>query len=245
MQRCADETNYRFFHDLVHAAADKSLAESEKEIVHHKIGKLLQKRSVGNGNNMVSVVYHLNRGQRCLSSAEERVEVAQMNLLVGQAAVRSLAYDSALFFFSSALKLLEGEECWGKHRALTFRLHHEKLRALSLTHSPAHTQDEFSELLTRSVAIEEKAEVLLLRQFMLSLRESWKESYMCGLELLELLGVPLPAEPTESFLKEQLGRVLKLLGDRLPEGKKPKEKSRQETPGITKEEKLLYLFSSH
>lgn len=231
VQRCADETNYRFFHDLVHAAADKFLADCEKEQAHNRIGKILQRKSQQaaktNKDDMVKVVYHMNRGQRCLSDSE-RVELAQMNLQVGQAAVRSLAYDSALFFFNSALKLLEGEECWGKHRALTFRLYHERLRALSLTHSPAHTQEEFAELLERAVAIEEKAEVYLTRQFMLSLRESWKESYMCGLELLAILGVPFPAEPDEAFLKEQVARVLKLLDAQLPEGvnkANPKKKS--------------------
>ncbi len=116
---------------------------------------------------MVSIVSHLNRGSECLQSADERLALAHMNLQVGQAAIRSLSYEGALFFFENALKLLP-EDSWRTHHALTLRLHLENMRTLSLTHAPDTTQNTFAALLTHSDTLEERAEVRLFVFFLSS-----------------------------------------------------------------------------
>ena len=115
------EHSYRFLHDRVQEAAYSLIPQELRAEVHLRIGKLLaahtppEKREEG----IFEIVNQLNRGSHLITSAEERVRVAELNFMAGRRAKISTAYASALKYLAAGRALLT-EEMWDDNYELIF-----------------------------------------------------------------------------------------------------------------------------
>jgi predicted ATPase/signal transduction histidine kinase len=118
--------NYKFLHDRIQQAAYSLIPEDQKQQTHLKIGQLLLQNTPPDAlaANIFEIANHLNQGVSLIQSANEKIELVSLNLLAGQKAKASVAYESALNYLNAGLHLL-GEESWQEQYKLTLELHVE------------------------------------------------------------------------------------------------------------------------
>ncbi len=114
---------FKFQHDRVHEAAYLLIPESERPKTHLNIGRLLSKIYGGRDleNQIMEVVRHYNLAPNLLKSAEDRLEVCQLNLLAASKSRNSVAYEASLYH----LKLAKGylpESPWTEQYALSLKI---------------------------------------------------------------------------------------------------------------------------
>src|SRR5262249_25305633 len=117
------DDSYRFAHDRVQEAAYALIREERRAPAHLRIGRLLTAKIPPDKREEVvfDIVSHYNRASSLLTSADEREEVAALNLMAARRAKASAAYASALSYVGSGTGLLT-EESWQDRHALAFAL---------------------------------------------------------------------------------------------------------------------------
>jgi predicted ATPase/signal transduction histidine kinase len=183
---------YRFVHDRIQQAAYSLISESQKQILHCKIGQRLL-RQLSNSNQdsrLFETVNQLNLGHRCLTTQAERDLLIQLNLAAGRKAKMSTAYDIAITYLTTGIDLL-APDSWNTHYQVTFSLYIETAEVF-------HLKTEF----TRSEAVVDiilqhtsnrldrvKAYDLKIRSFIA--QNQMREAIALGLQVLESIGVSL------------------------------------------------------
>ncbi|OHV97547.1 hypothetical protein AKG95_10155 [Janthinobacterium lividum] len=111
--------HYRFLHDRVQQAAYLVADAATRAANHLRIGRLLL-RHVTPGHHdetLFEIVEQLNAGRALLDDAEERVQLAALNLQAGVKARRSAAFQATLEHMRIGLALLPAE-AWSVHADL-------------------------------------------------------------------------------------------------------------------------------
>ena len=122
----ASDTHYAFLHDRVQQAAYALIPPERRQMVHLTVGRLLLSRTPRErlDARRFDIVQHLNLGRTLISTRQERVSVATLNLDAGRKAKSSTAHDTALELFLAGIELLD-EAAWDNEHALAFALHLE------------------------------------------------------------------------------------------------------------------------
>jgi predicted ATPase/GAF domain-containing protein/tRNA A-37 threonylcarbamoyl transferase component Bud32 len=124
---------YKFLHDRVQQAAYSLIQEEEKKAVHLQIGRLLLKNTQEDEleENIFNIVNQLNEGAEFITEQSEKDELAKLNLKAGKKAKASTAYEPALKYLETGLKLL-ALNSWHHQYKLTLEMHIETLEMLYL-----------------------------------------------------------------------------------------------------------------
>ncbi|MBW4668334.1 MAG: diguanylate cyclase [Cyanomargarita calcarea GSE-NOS-MK-12-04C] len=112
---------YKFLHDRVQQAAYSLIPESSIQSTHLKIGQLLLKNTTlqEQKDNIFTLVNQLNFGTDLLKTQIEKDELAQLNLIAGQKAKASTAYEAAVNYLNIGLQILHPDS-WQNQYRLTF-----------------------------------------------------------------------------------------------------------------------------
>ena len=116
--------DYKFAHDRVQQAAYSLIDESSKKEFHLTIGRLLFKNTTDPEERVFEIANHLNAGIDLIIEKEEKINLANLNLLAGVKAKNSNAENTALKHFSIGLQALSQDD-WHTHYELCFKLHRE------------------------------------------------------------------------------------------------------------------------
>ena len=121
---------YKFLHDRVQQAAYALIPEEEKKQVHLQIGRLLLKNITEDElqNNIFDIVNQLNEASDLITEQLEKDELAQLNLQAGKKAKASTAYEPALRYLETGLKLLPFNS-WENQYKLTLDIHIRNFRS--------------------------------------------------------------------------------------------------------------------
>ena len=113
------EGSYRFIHDRVQEAAYSLIPEALRAEAHLRIGRLLAAQTPPEKREeaIFEIVNQLNRGAALITHAEEREQLAELNLIAGKRAKASTAYASALTYLNAGAALL-AEDCWERRHEL-------------------------------------------------------------------------------------------------------------------------------
>ncbi|MBE8968550.1 PAS domain S-box protein [Nostocales cyanobacterium LEGE 12452] len=206
---------YKFSHDRVQQAAYALINEPQKQVVHLQIGRnLLEKTSPERlSNRLFEVVDHLNQGIKLVTAQLERNEITKLNLMAGQKAKGATAYEAALQYFNIGLKLLDTDS-WVSEYDLTLALYSEAAAAAYL-HGRFDEMEQLVEVvLNRAKTAIDKVQVYDSKiQGYLS-QGNLKSALKIGLEVLKLLGVILPENPSELAVRGGLESTAALLAQR-------------------------------
>ncbi|WP_016951289.1 AAA family ATPase [Anabaena sp. PCC 7108] len=125
-----DSILYKFLHDRVQQAAYVLISEDKKKEFHLKIGKQLLENTKEDEleENIFDIVNQLNIGIELITHQPERERLAQLNLIAGQKAKASSAYEPALRYLETALELLSLNS-WLNEYDLTLAVYTETLEA--------------------------------------------------------------------------------------------------------------------
>ncbi|WP_392530690.1 AAA family ATPase [Nostoc sp. C117] len=146
---------YKFLHDRVQQAAYILIQEEDKKAVHLQIGRLLLNnyQEYELEENMFNIVNQLNEGAELITEQLERDELAKLNLQAAKKSKSSTAYEPALKYLETGLRLLASNS-WSYQYKLTWELHIETLEMLYL-----NTKfDRFEEL--SKIVIEQAQEIV-------------------------------------------------------------------------------------
>jgi predicted ATPase/GAF domain-containing protein/anti-sigma regulatory factor (Ser/Thr protein kinase) len=208
---------YRFLHDRVQQAAYQLIPEAEKSSIHLEIGRLLYRNTPESEReaNLFEIVNHLNAGVELMLADREQEELAQLNLLAGRKAKSAIAYDAALNYFNQAIELLP-QDAWENHYALTLSLHHDRLEAACLN-TDFDKLEAWGEVVLRSAtSLLDTIPVYEIHMTAFRSQGRFREVVETGLQVLRLLGVEFPPEPTMVDIEAAGFQTYQLWQDRSP-----------------------------
>ena len=126
--------HFIFIHDRLQEAAYSQIPESEKQQIHLQLGKQLLKGTSAQSweEDVFETANQFNKALSLVTLQQERYELAKINLLAGQKAISSTAYEAALNYLITAKELL-GSDSWNLEYKLSLDLHEALAEVTYLT----------------------------------------------------------------------------------------------------------------
>ena len=203
---------YHFLHDRVQQAAYSLISKSKRKKTHLKIGQMLLQNSSGQEQQekVFDIVNQLNQGRKLISAKVEKNQLAKLNLIAGNKAKASTAYDAAMKYLTLGLKLLE-EDSWQTEYDLTLGLYTAATEA-------AYLQGKFEEMerlsevvIQNTTTVLDRVKVYEIRVLAYNIQNQGLEAIKIAIPVLEELGIQLPTQPTATDLEQEFATVGALL----------------------------------
>jgi PAS domain S-box-containing protein len=209
------EGTYRFLHDRVQEAAYALIPDGERPAAHLAIGRLLAAHTPPEAveENVFEIVGQLNRGAALITSAEEREQLAELNLIAGRRASASTAHASALTYLTAGAALLP-DDAWESRHELIFTLELHRAECEFLTGALREAEPRLVELATRAVSLPDLVAVTRLREELLLTLGRFDGAVKVALDYLRRVGVAWSAHPTHEEVRQEYERMWQQLGDR-------------------------------
>jgi predicted ATPase/signal transduction histidine kinase/tRNA A-37 threonylcarbamoyl transferase component Bud32 len=199
---------YKFLHDRVQQAAYSLIPEELKKSTHLKIGQLLlqniPKEEIE--ANIFDIVNQLNVGIVNLIEQSKKTELARLNLVAGQKAKASTAYEAALKYFTNGIELLS-IDAWQTEYTLTLCLYEGAAEA-------AYLGGNFEQMQQWAEVVQQEAKILLDKvkvyevQIIASIIQSKQlEAIKIAVSILKLLGISFPNEPTSTDIQQGMDDI--------------------------------------
>ncbi|NEP32037.1 AAA family ATPase [Moorena sp. SIO3B2] len=196
---------YKFLHDRVQQAAYFLIPEDQKQLTHLTIGQLLLKNipTAKREEKIFDIVNQLNYGVELITDQAQRDELAQLNRIAGEKAKAATAYGAALRYLTVGLELL-GENSWQRQYDLSLALSQAAAEVAYL-----NTDFEQMEQMVQVVLAQGKTLLDKITAYEVSI-EAYKaqshgeQAITTGLQVLKLLGIELPQQPSP----EEIGLAL-------------------------------------
>ncbi|XYI02261.1 AAA family ATPase [Sorangium sp. So ce1128] len=206
---------YKFLHDRVQEAAYSLIPESERAGVHLQIGRLLSSRTPPEEleEKIFEIVNQLDRGAALVTSREERERVAELNLVAGKRAKRSIACASALTYLSVGTELL-AEDSWARRYELTFALELHRAECEYLTGALSAAEKRLSMLSHRARNLVDIAAVTSARVALYTTLDRSDRGVEVCLEYLRRVGVKWSPHPTDEEVQAEYKQIWHQLGSR-------------------------------
>jgi len=209
------EASYRFVHDRVQEAAYSLIPETSRAKLHLRIGRLLLAHTPPEKRNeaIFEIVNQLNRAVDLISSRDEHVQLAELNLIAGKRAKSSSAYASALKYLVAGGALLS-EESWERQHALLYQLELQRAECEFLTGALAEAEQRLAKLSTRAANAIERAMVACLRVDLYTTLDQSGRAIAVALDYLKHLGINWSTHPAENEVQREYERIWSQLGNR-------------------------------
>ena len=207
------ECSFKFLHNRVHQASYSLIPVRDKKAIHLKIGRLLLKntKKANLEETIFDIVNQLNQGIELITEEQERLRLAQLNLSAGRKAKTSVAFNSALKYFTNGTEILK-ETNWRSNYELMLELHKERAKTEYLNGNFEKSEKFLYSLLEKVKTDLEKAEIYGLLASQKSTISAFKEALQLGVKGLSLLGMELPGIDLKTAYLVELEEVKKNLG---------------------------------
>lgn len=194
----AHEVWFRFIHDRVQQAAYALTPAAQLSALHYEIGRLLVARHGGHDRLPAAAVFeaarHLGRGAAEISSDDERLALARLDLAAGRRAKAAAAYEGAAGFLAAGVALLK-ESDWDTQHALAYPLHVEHGACEHLAGRPAEAERVFERLVERTRTDLDFADLCILRGTLYITEGRFPDVLAICVAGLARLGVDMPGDP--------------------------------------------------
>jgi predicted ATPase len=200
---------YRFLHDRVQEAAYALIPESERAATHLRIGRLFASSTAPTEleERIFEIVNQLNRGMSLIDSREERIRVAELNLIAGKRAKTSSAYASALAYLQAGRSLLP-EDSWESHYEFNFAHEYHLAECEFLTGNLSTSEERLSALLHRAHNPVDRAAVTWQRVTLYTALGRMDRAIEVGLEYLKEVGVKWTPHPSREQVLQEYEPIL-------------------------------------
>ncbi|MDJ0555494.1 MAG: AAA family ATPase [Microcoleaceae cyanobacterium MO_207.B10] len=207
--------SYKFLHDRVQQAAYSLIPEDEKTLTHLRIGRLLlQGKTPETYQEIIfSIVNQLNYGIKLLTSESERYELAELNLVAGQKAKTSAAYEAAFRYLNVGLELLPTNS-WQYRYDMTLNLFELAAEVASLNGNFQQMEEWINVVLSQAKTAVDKMKVYAVKVQAYMAQIKKQEALDIGLEALSLVGVNLPKSPESADIEQAFAETKKNIDGR-------------------------------
>jgi predicted ATPase/signal transduction histidine kinase len=204
--------SYQFLHDRVQQAAYFLIPDNEKSFTHFKIGSCLLKNTPQEAweEEIFALVNHLNYGGEFVGDRAQREQLSRLNLIAGNKAKNSTAYQEALNYFSQGMNLLDNDS-WQTQYELTLNLYVSAAEAAYLSTEFSLMENLVKPILSQGKNIVDKVKVYEVQLAGFTTQMQPQKAIKMGLEVLELLEISFPKEPSLTDIKEGLETTASLL----------------------------------
>jgi len=207
--------SYTFVHDRVQEAAYSLIPEELRAAAHLRIGRLLAAHTPPDKREetIFEIVNQLNRGAMLMTSPQEKIQLAELNLIAGRRAKTSTAYRSALNYFSTGIGLL-GDDLWESQHELAYRLNFEQAECEFLSRNFDEALRLFDALLTHARTRLEKANIHRVVVDIHTANVEIEQAIARGLGALRLFGIDIPRHPSRKEVTREYDAIWKNLDGR-------------------------------
>ncbi|MCT7975083.1 AAA family ATPase, partial [Laspinema olomoucense] len=207
---------YKFAHDRIQQAAYSLIIESQKQIIHLKIGRLLiqhYKQPEERERQIFNIVNQLNLGKNLVHMPAERNDLADLNLQAGLKAKKSAAYQPAYNYLKVGLKLLSLQS-WQTRYRLSLNLYEEAAEAAYLCGDFEAMRQLIEQLQEQALNVLDQVKAYETRILAYNAQNQLREGITIALEVLKLLGVNFPENPTDEDVMQALQETQEILAER-------------------------------
>lgn len=222
---------YKFAHDRIQQAAYNLTGDETHAAIHLRIGRSMRAHFTGKSadTRLLDTVNQFNQARHLIDSADERREVAALNLKAGERAKLAVANGVALDYFESGLRLLDDPD--SAHDSPSVPSHGRAFRenyslALALTEGAAeaaYLEARFDVMDRHVDAVlafakdpTEQVRATQSRLNALTGHNQLPAAISTAREILGRLNVVLPEKPTKQDTDAQIEVVAHELGERSP-----------------------------
>ena len=212
--RGSSPMEYKFAHDRIQQAAYEMIPRSERPGLHLAIGRrLLQKLPLERlEEKRFDITNHWSLGAEVLTDQADQDLLAQMSLDAGQKAKLSAAFDSALRYFASGVRLL-GPDGWTRCYAVSLALHEGAAEAASLTSDYEEAARYIHAVLQHGSTVLDKVQTYYVQVASHIAQNNLEKAQDGGLDAMGQLGMRFPRKPrTTDVLLALLRTRLAFLG---------------------------------
>ncbi|MDY7020878.1 MAG: AAA family ATPase [Cyanobacteriota bacterium] len=206
---------YRFLHDRVQQAAYSLIPESDRSFFHYTISQLLLKNTLNieQDANLFDIVSHLNLGAQYIQDQSQILQACQLNLLAGQKAKASTAYQAGASYLKNGIQLLPNES-WLEYYQLTLSLYKEAIECHYLAGEFATAEALVEVALQQLNSLIDQATINAIRLVQYQNSAAYEKAISVGLESLEMLGLTLPLSPDQLIIQQAAEEVNQNLNNR-------------------------------
>jgi predicted ATPase/signal transduction histidine kinase/tRNA A-37 threonylcarbamoyl transferase component Bud32 len=206
------EVSYKFAHDRIQQAVYLLIPETDKQKVHLHMGQILLWNRVSDEDDtqLFDIVNHLNLGKILLSQQTELNMLAELNLRAGKKAKTSTAYQSAFNYLQIGLELL-AKNSWFDQYELTLALHLEAAETAYLNGNFEFMEQLANQVLQQAKTVLDKVKIYEVRIQAYNAQNKLSEALKITIEVLKLLGLNFPEQPTEEDITQALQAIQSIL----------------------------------
>jgi predicted ATPase/class 3 adenylate cyclase len=181
---------FRFLHDRIQQAAFDLVPAQGKKPFRLGIGRRLMAGLDPDDRNVpqVDILNNLNYAWELLTDAEEKRELARLNLVAGRKARNALAYQDALQYLSVGLNLLN-HESWQACYDLVFDLHVNALECEYLTGAFGRADELLTILVNKARSPMDQAIIYLTKILLDTSEERYEDAIRIGIRALRLFDI--------------------------------------------------------
>jgi len=206
----SDHTVYKFQHDKIQQAAYSMIPEQQKKPTNLKIGRLLlQKLSEAEvQEHLFDILALLNFSAELISGDEEKEKVARLNLIAGEKAKNSNAYEPALNSFKAGMALLEHHKSSELYKDFLI----QRSECEYLCGNFEESERLYDVALEYAVGNLNKASVCASKMQLYENTQQHIKAIEVAQQGLRLLGTELPLQPSWAEVEQSFATVKALLG---------------------------------
>jgi len=206
---------YKFLHDRIQQAAYTLIPEEHRAEVHLRIGRVLLANMTADGlaEHLFDVASQFNRGAARLLDRDEKAQVATIDLSAGRKAKASAAYASARVHLAAGMALVEDRD-WGSQYHLMFNLRLERAECELLSGNFDTAEQLIVELLQRGESKVDQASAYHLKILLHIMKSENAQAVPTALTCLRLLGIDIPAHPTQAQVQAEYETIWENLNGR-------------------------------
>jgi PAS domain S-box-containing protein len=209
---------YKFTHDRIQEAAYALIPVSARAETHLRIGRLLKAHALPQklDEGIFEIASQFNRGANLITSRQESVDVAELNLLAGKRAKASTAYASALKYFVAGVAFLP-TDAWERNHELAFALEFHRAECEFVDGALAEADRRLAELSNRAQTTIERAAVACLHVDLYMTLHRSDRALDTGLDYLRNVDIEWSRHPTEEEARREYERIWINMGTRTTE----------------------------
>jgi len=197
-----ENVRYSFSHTGIQQGMYALIPESEKQSIHWQIGQLLLEEipDEQREQRIFDLVNHLNLGSGQIQTNEQRLRLAELNLLAARKSFFSAAHDASHEYAQAGLSFLEaldgqGARVWRDHYQLAFNLYLRAAAASYLMKRYDEMESLCEILLANAASVYDQAIVYEVKLSAYLSKGDRAESLRMGLKALSLFNLKYPVKP--------------------------------------------------